>query len=81
MASCHLAASELTIPVRLFPMYFPMGNMATGFFIVFSLITGLVGVASSVAGINNILQWNGPNLLSAATTSATSLSLTILAMG
>ncbi|XXG83411.1 hypothetical protein AAC387_Pa10g1171 [Persea americana] len=74
-------ASELTIPVRYFPMYFPMGNMATGFFVVFSLIAGLVGIASSVAGISNIIEWNMSNLLAAATTSFTSWSLTLLAMG
>ncbi|KAJ8622612.1 hypothetical protein MRB53_031141 [Persea americana] len=55
--------------------------MATGFFVVFSLIAGLVGIASSVAGISNIIEWNMSNLLAAATTSFTSWSLTLLAMG
>ncbi|KAK1319597.1 hypothetical protein QJS10_CPB04g00308 [Acorus calamus] len=67
--------------VRLFPMYFPVGNMATGFFVFFSLIAGLVGIAASVSGLNNVLQWNTSNLLSSAASSIMAWSLTLLAMG
>ncbi|OVA20087.1 AWPM-19-like [Macleaya cordata] len=74
-------ASTLVMPAHLFPIYFPIGNMATGFFVMFSLIAGLVGIATSISGINSILQWNAPNLLSAATTSIITWSLTLLAMG
>ncbi|XP_058077055.1 membrane protein PM19L [Magnolia sinica] len=74
-------AASLEIPVRLFPIYFPMGNMATGFFVVFSLIAGLVGIASSITGLNNIVQWNVANLMSAATFSIIAWGLTVLAMG
>ncbi|KAF8401615.1 hypothetical protein HHK36_012561 [Tetracentron sinense] len=75
------SASTLSIPVRMFPIYFPIGNTATGFFVIFSLIAGLVGVATSISGINNVIQWTLPNLLSAATYSITTWSLTLLAMG
>ncbi|XP_042517841.1 membrane protein PM19L-like [Macadamia integrifolia] len=74
-------ASALTMPAHIFPIYYPIGNMATGFFVIFALIAGLVGVATSLSGISNILQWNVPNLLSAATYSTTTWLLTILAMG
>ncbi|KAF5202334.1 Awpm-19-like, partial [Thalictrum thalictroides] len=72
---------QITIPAHLFPIYFPIGNMATPFFVVFSLIAGLVGLATSIAGINNILQWNVPSLHSAACFSLTTWGLTLLAMG
>ncbi|KAJ4956807.1 hypothetical protein NE237_013590 [Protea cynaroides] len=74
-------ASALTIPAHIFPIYYPIGNMATGFFVIFALIAGLVGVATSITGISSILQWTLPNLLSAASYSVTTLFLTILAMG
>ncbi|XP_043719368.1 membrane protein PM19L-like [Telopea speciosissima] len=77
----HQTASTLTIPAHLFPIYYPIGNMATGFFVIFALIAGLVGVATSISGIDGILQWTVPNLLSAATYSTTTWFLTILAMG
>ncbi|KAF5175723.1 Membrane protein pm19l, partial [Thalictrum thalictroides] len=72
---------QITIPAHLFPIYFPIGNMATPFFVVFSLIAGLVGLATSISGINNILQWNVPSLHSAACFSLTTWGLTLLAMG
>lgn len=77
----HLAASVLSIPARIFPIFFPMGNMATGFFIVFSLIAGVVGVANSVTGLTNVLQWDAPNLNAAASSSLLTWALTLLAMG
>ncbi|KAK1278158.1 hypothetical protein QJS04_geneDACA007336 [Acorus gramineus] len=55
--------------------------MATGFFVFFSLIAGLVGIAASVSGLNNVLQWNTSNLLSSAASSIMAWSLTLLAMG
>ncbi|KAJ4847242.1 hypothetical protein Tsubulata_004647 [Turnera subulata] len=77
----HESASVLSIPARIFPIYFPMGNMATGPFIIFSLLAGIVGITTSFTGLYNILQWNVPNLQAAATYSLPALSLTILAMG
>ncbi|KAI3863796.1 hypothetical protein MKW98_031388 [Papaver atlanticum] len=74
-------ASDEGMPAYLFPIYFPIGNMATGFFVIFSLIAGLVGIATSISGITNVLQFTRPNLYSAATTSIVSWALTLLATG
>ncbi|POO02312.1 AWPM-19-like [Trema orientale] len=74
-------ASVLSIPARIFPIYFPMGNMATGFFVIFSLLAGVVGVATSLTGLHNVFLWNGPNLHTAAASSVTTWALTLLAMG
>ncbi|KAK9139534.1 hypothetical protein Scep_009215 [Stephania cephalantha] len=72
---------SLSIPAHIFPMYNPKGNMATGFFLIFSLIAGLVGIATSIAGIGNIQKANVPNLHSAGTYSIITWGLTLLAMG
>ena len=77
----NFAASVLTIPARIFPIYFPMGNMATGYFVIFSLIAGVVGVVTSVTGLNNVVQWDAPNLGAATASSLLAWSLTLLAMG
>ncbi|XP_027121216.1 membrane protein PM19L-like [Coffea arabica] len=74
-------ASALTIPARIFPIYFPFGNMATGFLIIFSLIAGVVGFITSIAGIQSVIQWNLPNLHAAAASSLMTWLLTLLAMG
>lgn len=55
--------------------------MATGFFVVFALIAGVVGMGTSVTGLKNILQWTAPNLHSAAASSMGTWALTLLAMG
>lgn len=55
--------------------------MATGFFVVFSLLAGVVGMGTSLSGINNVLQWDLPNLNAAAASSLITWSLTLLAMG
>ncbi|KAF2583032.1 hypothetical protein F2Q68_00000662 [Brassica cretica] len=75
------SASVLSLPAKIFPIYFPVGNMATGFFVIFSLIAGVVGMATSLSGIMNVLEWDSPNLHSAAASSLVSWSLTLLAMG
>ncbi|XP_062108479.1 membrane protein PM19L [Humulus lupulus] len=77
----HESASVLSIPARIFPIYFPMGNMATGFFIIFSLLAGVVGFTTSLTGLHNIFQWNGPNLHTASASYLLSWALTLLAMG
>ncbi|GLT70960.1 hypothetical protein SLA2020_430060 [Shorea laevis] len=74
-------ASVLQIPARIFPIYLPIGNMATGFFVIFSLIAGVVGMATSATGLNNIAQWDARNLHTAAASSLTTWALTLLAMG
>ncbi|XP_051127761.1 membrane protein PM19L [Andrographis paniculata] len=77
----HETASVLSLPARIFPIYFPFGNMATGFVVVFSLLAGVVGFAASVTGLGNVVRWDGPNLHAAAASSLVSLVLTMLAMG
>ncbi|KAJ4721839.1 AWPM-19-like family protein [Melia azedarach] len=77
----HESASVLSIPAHIFPIYYPFGNMATGFFVVFSLLAGVVGMGTSLSGINNVLQWDLPNLNAAAASSLITWSLTLLAMG
>ncbi|XP_020228813.1 membrane protein PM19L [Cajanus cajan] len=74
-------ASVLSLPAHIFPIYFPMGNMTTGFFVVLSLIAGVVGFITSLTGLHNIFQWNAPNLHAAAMSSLTTWALTLLAMG
>ncbi|XP_062176860.1 membrane protein PM19L [Alnus glutinosa] len=74
-------ASVLQIPARIFPIYLPVGNMATGFFVIFSLIAGVVGMATSLTGLNHVAKWDAPNLHTAAATSLLTWSLTLLAMG
>ncbi|KAI4317718.1 hypothetical protein L6164_025566 [Bauhinia variegata] len=74
-------ASVLSIPARIFPIYFPFGNMATGFFIIFSLLAGVVGCATSLSGLLNIFKWNISDLYAASMSSIISWAFTMLAMG
>lgn len=74
-------ASTLSIPVNLFPIYYPIGNMATGFFVIFCIIAGVVGTATSMMGIQNITVETLSNLASAASSSIISWALILLAMG
>ncbi|KAI4373973.1 hypothetical protein MLD38_012027 [Melastoma candidum] len=74
-------AAALTLPVRIFPMYFPVGNMATGFFVIFSLIAGVVGMITSITGAQNMTRMTAPNVYAAAASSLVALSLTLLALG
>ncbi|XP_010024446.1 membrane protein PM19L [Eucalyptus grandis] len=74
-------ASVLTIPAHIFPIYFPVGNMATGFLVIFSLIAGIVGMTTSATGYLNITEGGILNLHAAAASSLITLLLTFLAMG
>ncbi|PSS28985.1 Histone-lysine N-methyltransferase lin-59 [Actinidia chinensis var. chinensis] len=69
------------LPAHFSPIYFPMGNAATGFFVLFALIAGVVGVASVISGLNHVRFWNIDSLPSATSTAAIAWSLTLLAMG
>ncbi|RWR97351.1 hypothetical protein CKAN_02677900 [Cinnamomum micranthum f. kanehirae] len=71
----------LTLPAHFSPVYFPMGNAATGFFVIFALIAGVVGVASALAGINHLQSWNADSLPGAASAAIIAWTLTLLAMG
>ncbi|XP_030547338.1 membrane protein PM19L [Rhodamnia argentea] len=69
------------LPAHFSPIYFPMGNAATGFFVTFALIAGVVGIASVIAGVNHVRSWNADSLPSAASAAAIAWTLTLLAMG
>ncbi|KAK9685010.1 hypothetical protein RND81_10G249600 [Saponaria officinalis] len=77
----HESASVLSIPARIFPIYFPIGNMATGFFIIFSLLVGVLGITTSILGMYNVMQWTASSLYAAATSSLAIWALTVLGMG
>ncbi|KAE9604576.1 hypothetical protein Lal_00011026 [Lupinus albus] len=69
------------LPAHFSPIYFPMGNAATGFFVTFALIAGVVGAGSAIAGLNHIRSWTSESLPSAVSVAAIAWSLTLLAMG
>ncbi|KAL5577124.1 hypothetical protein UlMin_018823 [Ulmus minor] len=69
------------LPAHFSPIYFPMGNAATGFFVTFALIAGVVGAASAISGANHIRSWTHDSLPSAATAATIAWTLTLLAMG
>ncbi|CAH1433250.1 unnamed protein product [Lactuca virosa] len=77
----HQQASVLSIPARIFPIYYPFGNMATGYVVVLSLLAGVLGLVTSLTGIYNVAQWNASNLYAASASSLLSWTLTLLAMG
>lgn len=58
-----------------------MGNAATGFFVIFSLIAGVVGVASAISGFNYIRLWNSENRSGASSAAFIAWALTLLSMG
>ena len=68
-------------PVRLFPIYFPIGNLATGFFVVFALLAGVVGISTSITGLHDVGQGLPANMMSAAAAALVTWTLTLLAMG
>ncbi|RLN30911.1 uncharacterized protein C2845_PM05G25210 [Panicum miliaceum] len=68
-------------PVRLFPIYFPIGNLVTGFFVIFALIAGVVGISTSLTGLHDVNQGFPANMMSAAAAALVTWTLTLLAMG
>lgn len=62
-------------------MYDPIGNLATGFFVIFSLIAAVMGIATSLSGLRDVREWNPQGLLSAAASSIITWALTLLAVG
>ena len=81
VTACVGAVKGATPPVRLFPIYFPIGNLATGFFVIFALITGVVGIATSLTGLHDVSQGYPASMMSAAASSLVTWTLTVLAMG
>ncbi|XP_042481632.1 membrane protein PM19L-like [Macadamia integrifolia] len=76
-----LIGPDLVLPAHFAPIYFPMGNAATGFFVVFALIASVVGGASAIAGVHHIRTWDADSLPSAASVATVAWTLTLLAMG
>ncbi|KAK7359157.1 hypothetical protein VNO77_01104 [Canavalia gladiata] len=72
---------ELKLPAHFSPIFFPMGNASTGFFVTFALLAGVVGAASAISGINHIRSWTAESLPSAASVATIAWTLTLLAMG
>ncbi|KAJ4849960.1 hypothetical protein Tsubulata_004852 [Turnera subulata] len=72
---------DFQLPAHFSPIYFPMGNAATGFFVTFALIAGVVGAASAIAGVNHVRSWTAESLPSAASAATIAWTLTLLAMG
>ncbi|XP_068667386.1 membrane protein PM19L-like [Aristolochia californica] len=72
---------QLQLPAHFSPIYFSMGNAATGFFVTFALIASVVGAASAIAGVNHVRSWSSDSLPSAASSAIIAWALTLLAMG
>ncbi|XP_020097826.1 uncharacterized protein LOC109716691 [Ananas comosus] len=72
---------ELVLPAHFKPIFFPIGNFATGFFAIFAVIAGAVGAASAVAGFSHVRFWNYDSLQPAASSAIITWFLTLLAAG
>ncbi|KAJ3700887.1 hypothetical protein LUZ61_004592 [Rhynchospora tenuis] len=72
---------ELVLPAHFKPIFFPIGNFATGFFVIFAVIAGVVGAASCISGFNHMRFWNYDSLQPAASTGLIAWLLNLLAMG
>lgn len=68
-------------PMGFSPVYFPIGNEATGFMVIFALIASVVGAGSSLSGLHHLRVWTAESLASSAASAMTSWALTLLAMG
>ncbi|XP_057537649.1 membrane protein PM19L-like [Amaranthus tricolor] len=71
----------LELPAHFSPIYFPMGNAATGFFVMFALIAGVVGAASCISGFVHLRSWSRESMPATATIATIAWTLTLLAMG
>lgn len=70
-----------TPPVRLFPIYFPIGNLATGFFVIFAMLASAVGIATSLTGLRDVTDGYPASMMSATASAIVAWTLTLLAMG
>ncbi|XP_020586111.1 uncharacterized protein LOC110028555 [Phalaenopsis equestris] len=57
------------------------GNIATTYLLMVSLITGVTGVCSAVAGLIHLCAWRGDSLASAVSSALISWAITTLAFG
>ncbi|CAA3027740.1 membrane PM19L [Olea europaea subsp. europaea] len=74
-------AIVLGIGAHFLPIYFPMGIAATGFFVTFAMIAGVVGIASIISGFNNFRYWSTSSLPAAISATTIAWTLTLLAIG
>ena len=75
------AGPGLHLPAHFSPLFFPIGNAASGFFVVFSLLAGVVGAGAALAGLGNLRSWNRETAPAAMAAGLISWALTLLAMG
>jgi len=80
-AAAYDAGAGLELPAHFSPIYFPIGNAATGFFVIFAVIAGVVGAASALAGFHHVRAWSAESLPAAASAGFIAWMLTLLAMG
>jgi hypothetical protein len=73
--------SGLALPAHFSPIYFPMGNAATGFFVIIAVIASVVGMAAALAGFHHVRAWSHESLPAAASSAFIAWTLTLLAMG
>ncbi|XP_057958515.1 membrane protein PM19L-like [Malania oleifera] len=57
------------------------GNGATVFFLIFSILAGVVGAASKLIGSHHIKAWRNDSFASAASTAVVAWAITALAFG
>ncbi|XP_022142232.1 uncharacterized protein LOC111012398 [Momordica charantia] len=72
---------DLEVPAHFSPIFFKIGNSATGFFVVFSFIAAVAVVASVLSGHFYFRLSDSSNLPPAASLALIACFLTILAMG
>ncbi|XP_021722507.1 uncharacterized protein LOC110689992 [Chenopodium quinoa] len=71
----------LELPAHFSPIYFPMGNAATGFFVTFALLAGVVGAASCISSFLNLRSLSRESTPATVTVATIAWTLTLLAMG
>ncbi|KAD3068857.1 hypothetical protein E3N88_36737 [Mikania micrantha] len=76
-----IAGPDFHLPAHFSPIYFPMGNAATGFFVTLALIAGVVGIASVLAGFDHYRSWDSSSRPAAVSSALIAWALTVLAMG
>ncbi|KAH0452977.1 hypothetical protein IEQ34_017301 [Dendrobium chrysotoxum] len=72
---------ELVLPAHFPSIFFPIGNAATGFFVLFALVAAVVGASSAIAGLTHLRFWNHQSMPPAAASAIFAWVLTLTAMG